>query len=240
MFTLENWSEQDYENFTEYLKSNADLKFRAFHSSLVPDTDSNSFIGIRMPFMRKLAKEISKGNARKFLDISKSEYYEQRIISAIVTGLIKTNDYDDFISLVNAFMPKINNWAVCDCFCAGLKEVKKYKKEFFEYLSKYLNSNNEWYIRFAFVMMLNYYLESEYIDEVLKRCDSVNSDKYYILMAQAWMLATAYAKQKEATHRYFLNNNLNDAAFNKAVQKCIESLRVSDEDKKFLRTLKRH
>lgn len=240
MFTLENWSEQDYENFTEYLKSNADLKFRAFHSSLVPDTDSNSFIGIRMPFMRKLAKEISKGNARKFLDISKSEYYEQRIISAIVTGLIKTNDYDDFISLVNAFMPKINNWAVCDCFCAGLKEVKKYKKEFFDYLSKYLNSNNEWYIRFAFVMMLNYYLESEYIDEVLKRCDSVNSDKYYILMAQAWMLATAYAKQKEATHRYFLNNNLNDAAFNKAVQKCIESLRVSDEDKKFLRTLKRH
>lgn len=240
MFTLENWSEQDYENFTEYLKSNADLKFRAFHSSLVPDTDSNSFIGIRMPFMRKLAKEISKGNAREFLDISKSEYYEQRIISAIVTGLIKTNDYDDFISLVNAFMPKINNWAVCDCFCAGLKEVKKYEKEFFEYLSIYLNSNNEWYIRFAFVMMLNYYLESEYIDEVLKRCDSVNSDKYYILMAQAWMLATAYAKQKEATHRYFLNNNLNDAAFNKAIQKCIESLRVSDEDKKFLRTLKRH
>lgn len=240
MFTLENWSEQDYENFTEYLKSNADLKFRAFHSSLVPDTDSNSFIGIRMPFMRKLAKEISKGNAREFLYISNSEYYEQRIISAIVTGLIKTNDYDDFISLVNAFMPKINNWAVCDCFCAGLKEVKKYKKEFFDYLSKYLNSNNEWYIRFAFVMMLNYYLESEYIDEVLKRCDSVNSDKYYILMAQAWMLATAYAKQKEATHRYFLNNNLNDAAFNKAIQKCIESLRVSDEDKKFLRTLKRH
>lgn len=240
MFTLENWSEQDYENFTEYLKSNADLKFRAFHSSLVPDTDSNSFIGIRMPFMRKLANEISKGNAREFLYISKSEYYEQRIISAIVTGLIKTNDYDDFISLVNAFMPKINNWAVCDCFCARLKEVKKYKKEFFDYLSKYLNSNNEWYIRFAFVMMLNYYLESEYIDEVLKRCDSVNSDKYYILMAQAWMLATAYAKQKEATHRYFLNNNLNDAAFNKAIQKCIESLRVSDEDKKFLRTLKRH
>ncbi|WP_405354370.1 DNA alkylation repair protein [Ruminococcus sp.] len=240
MFTLESWSEQDYENFTEYLKSNADLKFRAFHSSLVPDTDSNSFIGIRMPFMRKLAKEISKGNAREFLDISKSEYYEQRIISAIVTGLIKTNDYDDFISLVNAFMPKINNWAVCDCFCGGLKEVKKYKKEFFEYLLKYLNSNNEWYIRFAFVMMLNYYLESEYIDEVLKRCDSVNSDKYYILMAQAWMLATAYAKQKEATHRYFLNNNLNDATFNKAIQKCIESLRVSDEDKKFLRTLKRH
>ena len=70
-------------------------------------------------------------------------------------------------------------------------------KEFFDFLSNYLESKNEWYIRFAFVIMLNYYLESEFIDDVLARCDSVNSDKYYILMAQAWMLATAYAKQKE-------------------------------------------
>lgn len=240
MFTLDSWSADDYDNLTEYLKSNADLKYRDFHSSLVPDTESNSIIGIRMPIMRKIAKEISKGNAREFLDISQAEYYEQRIISALVMGLIKTESFDDFVSLVNAFVPKINNWAVCDCFCAGLKEVNKYKKKFFEFLSNYLESKNEWYIRFAFVIMLNYYLESEFIDDVLARCDSVNSDKYYILMAQAWMLATAYAKQKEKTHKYFLNNNLNDATFNKAIQKCIESRRVTDDDKKFLRTLKRH
>lgn len=240
MFTLDSWSADDYDNLTEYLKSNADLKYRDFHSSLVPDTKSNSIIGIRMPIMRKIAKEISKGNAREFLDISQTEYYEQRIISALVTGLIKTESFDDFVSLVNAFVPKINNWAVCDSFCAGLKEVNKYKKEFFDFLANYLESKNEWYIRFAFVIMLNYYLEGEFIYDVLARCDSVNSDKYYILMAQAWMLATAYAKQKEKTHKYFLNNNLNDATFNKAIQKCIESRRVTDDDKKFLRTLKRH
>ena len=240
MFTLDNWSADDYNNLTEYLKSHADLKYKAFHSSLIPDDESDSFIGIRMPDMRKIAKEISKENAREFLNISKTEYYEQRIISAIVTGLIKTENFEDFISLVNNFIPKINNWAVCDGFCAGLKEVKKYKIEFFDYLTNYLESKNEWYIRFAFVIMLDYYLDSEFIDAVLARCDSVNSDKYYILMAQAWLIATAYAKQRETTHSYFLNNNLNDATFNKAIQKCIESRRVSDEDKKFLRTLKRH
>lgn len=240
MFTLDNWSADDYNNLTEYLKSHADLKYKAFHSSLIPDDESDSFIGIRMPDMRKIAKEISKGNAREFLNISKTEYYEQRIISAIVTGLIKTENFEDFISLVNNFIPKINNWAVCDGFCAGLKEVKKYKIKFFDYLTNYLESKNEWYIRFAFVIMLNYYLDSEFIDDVLARCDSVNSDKYYILMAQAWLIATAYAKQRETTHSYFLNNNLNDATFNKAIQKCIESRRVSDEDKKFLRTLKRY
>lgn len=240
MFTLDNWSADDYNNLTEYLKSHADLKYKAFHSSLIPDDESDSFIGIRMPDMRKIAKEISKGNAREFLNISKTEYYEQRIISAIVTGLIKTENFEDFISLVNNFIPKINNWAVCDGFCAGLKEVKKYKIKFFDYLTNYLESKNEWYIRFAFVIMLDYYLDSEFIDDVLARCDSVNSDKYYILMAQAWMLATAYAKQKEKTHKYFLKNNLNDATFNKAIQKCIESRRVTDDDKKFLRTLKRY
>ena len=240
MFTLDSWSADDYNNLTEYLKSHADLKYKAFHSSLIPDDESDSFIGIRMPDMRKIAKEISNGNAREFLNISKTEYYEQRIISAIVTGLIKTENFEDFISLVNNFIPKINNWAVCDGFCAGLKEVKKYKIKFFDYLTNYLESKNEWYIRFAFVIMLDYYLDSEFIDAVLARCDLVNSDKYYILMAQAWLIATAYAKQRETTHSYFLNNNLNDATFNKAIQKCIESRRVSDEDKKFLRTLKRY
>ena len=140
MFTLDSWSADDYDNLTEYLKSNADLKYRDFHSSLVPDTESNSIIGIRMPIMRKIAKEISKGNAREFLDISQTEYYEQRIISALVMGLIKTESFDDFVSLVNAFVPKINNWAVCDGFCAGLKEVNKYKKEFFDFLANYLES----------------------------------------------------------------------------------------------------
>ena len=240
MFTLEKWTDEDYERLTRYLEDNADSKYREFHSSLVPDIKSGGFIGIRMPFMRSLAREISKGNARQYLEISKTEFYEQRIISGIVTGLIKTEDFDDFLSLVNAFLPKINNWAVCDSFCSGLKEVKKYKRYFFEYLDKFLNSENEWCIRFAFVIMLDYYLEDEYIDEVLKRCDCIDSDKYYIFMAQAWLLATAYAKQREKTHRYFLDNSLNDVTFNKAIQKCVESRRITEDDKKYLKTLKKH
>lgn len=240
MFTLNEWTSNDYEKLTQYLKENADLKYKSFHSSLVPHTEKDTFIGIRMPFMRKLAKEIAKGNARSFLDISNTEYYEQRMLSGIIVGLIKTNSFDDFIALINTFIPQINNWAICDCFCAGLKEVKKYKNEFFNYLDKYLKSDNPWEIRFAYVIMLDYYLETEYIDTVISHCDAIDSNEYYILMAQAWLLATAYAKQREITHKYFLNNKLNNTTFNKAIQKCIESRRISDKDKQFLKTLKRH
>lgn len=240
MFILNEWTSEDYERLTRYLKDNANLKYKSFHSALVPNIEKDCFIGIRMPFMRKLAKDIAKGNAKSFLCISDTKYYEQCMLTGIVTGLIKTKGFDDFIMLVNSFIPHINNWAICDCFCAGLKEVKKYKNEFFKYIDKYLKSDNPWKIRFAFVIMLDYYLEEEYIDTVFDRCDAINSDEYYILMAQAWLLATAYAKQKDATHRYFLNNKLNNLTFNKAIQKCIESKRIADADKRFLKTLKRH
>lgn len=240
MFEINKWTKEDYENLTEYLKENADSKYRDFHSSLVPDNDKSSFIGVRMPFLRSLGREISKGDAKGFLNISQTEYYEQRILSGIVTGLVKPDSFEDFTSLVNAFVPQINSWAVCDCFCAGLKEVKRYEREFFKYICKFLQSPEPWKIRFALVVMLDYYLEDEYISDVLKRCDSVSSTEYYVSMAQAWLLATAYAKQRDAVHAYFLNNNLSDFTFNKAIQKCVESRRIAEKDKEFLKSLKRH
>ena len=194
---LNEWTQSDYLEFVGLLKTQADEKYRNFHSSLVPNAEKSDILGIRMPRLREIGKGISKGNARSFLDVSKPELYEERMVRGIVTGLIKTNDFDDFTALVDNFSNEVDNWAICDCFCAGLKEVRKYKGEFFGYIQKYLASKDDWKIRIALVVMLDYYLEDGYIDEVLKRCDSVKSTYYYVSMAKAWLVSTALAKYKD-------------------------------------------
>ena len=129
---LNEWTDSDYLEFVGFLKTQADEKYRNFHSSLVPNAEKSDILGIRMPRLREIGKEVSKGNARSFLDVSKSELYEERMVRGIVTGLIKTKDFDDFTALVDNFADEVDKWAICDCFCTGLKEVKKYKGEFFE------------------------------------------------------------------------------------------------------------
>ncbi len=234
----QKWTDENYTEFLNYLNENADEKYRDFHSSLVPNTDKKEFLGVRMPILRKIGKEISKGNPKSFLEISVKNVYEIKMLKGIVSGLIKPNSFEEFTSLCDSFAKEIDNWALCDSFCSGLKQTKKYKKEFFKYIEKYLSSNNEWEIRLALVLMLNYYLEDEYIDMVLKRCDNVKNKAYYVSMAQAWLVATALAKCREKTLVYLHNNSLDDVTFNKAIQKSIESYRIDDETKAYLRTLK--
>ena len=235
----EKWTDENFRELIVYLNENADEKYRDFHSSLVPNTDKKEFLGVRMPVLRKIGKDISKGNPKSFLEISSKNIYEIKMLRGIVTGLIKPKDFKEFTLLCDNFTEEINNWALCDSFCSGLKQTKKYKDEFFKYLEKYLNSNNEWKIRFALVIMLNYYLDDEYIDTVLTRCDAVENKAYYVSMAQAWLVATALAKCREKTLDYLHNNSLDDVTFNKAIQKSIESYRIDDETKLYIRTLKR-
>lgn len=234
-----NWTSDEYSRLVEKLKKLSDEKYRKFHSSLVPNEEKNSFLGVRMPKLRELGKEISKGDPRGFLEICKSDYYEEKMLRGIVTGLIKPRNYEDFISLADGYIPYISNWALCDCFCSGLKYVKKCREEFFGHLKIYL-SGNDWAVRAAIVFMLDYYLDDEYITEVLTRVDSVRSDEYYVKMAQAWLLATALAKCPKPTIEYYEKNSLDDFTHNRAIQKAVESYRVDDGTKNYLRSLKRY
>lgn len=237
---LEKWTENDYNSFLEYLKSKADFDYKKFHSSLVPDADKDAILGVRMPVMREIGRQIAKGNARDFLRVSQNGCYEERMLRGIVTGLIKTSEFYDFVTLVNNFVCIIDNWAICDCFCTGIKQVKKYKQRFFYYIQRYIDSDNVWIKRAGLVIMLDYYLEDEYIECVLERCDSIKSDFYYVRMAQAWLVATALAKCYDQTMAYIHNNSLDDFTFNKAVQKCVESRRIDDRTKQYLKSLKRY
>lgn len=237
---INNWTAEYYAEFLKYLKSFADEKYREFHTSLVPNEEKDSFLGVRMPKLRELGKEISKGSPRSFLIVCKAELYEEKMLRGIVTGLIRPDDYEDFAELADGFIPYISNWALCDCFCSGLKYVKKCREKFFKHIKgEYLGSDDPWAIRAGLVLMLDYYLDDSHIDEVLTLTDGINNDHYYVKMAQAWLIATAVAKCEAKTLEYMRVSTLPKDVFNKAIQKSCESFRVSDETKAYLRSIKR-
>lgn len=236
---IQKWNSQSYFEFSEYLKSFSDSEYKDFHSRLLPDYPKEKILGVRLPKMREIAREISKGSPLSFLSVCKSDYYEEIMIRGIVTGLVKCKSFDEFSSLVDSFVGLIDNWAVNDSFCSSLKQTKKFLPEFFEHLSIYLKSENPWHIRFAVVMMMTYYLDDTYIDEVLKRTDSIKSEHYYVKMAQAWLVATALAKQCDKTLLYLDNSKLDDWTFNKAIQKARESYRIDKRLKETLNQMKR-
>lgn len=238
-FSLANWNNKNFDEFISYLISIEDIDYKTFHSRLVPEYPTEKLIGIRLPVLRKIAKEIVKGNYNEFLKLCKNDYYEEIMIKGIVIGFAKFSSYNDFISAVDGYIDLVDNWAICDCFCNGLKQIKLYKLEYFNHISTYLNSENPWHIRVGIVIMLSHYLENDYIFEVLKRVDSISNNHYYVKMAQAWLIATAYAKFPDITHSYLLSSNLDNWTFNKAIQKACESFRIDKNTKILLRSMKK-
>jgi len=213
-----------------------DLKFKEFHSSLCPNVEK--IIGVRVPELRKMAKEIALQDYAQFLTQAKDEYYEELLLQGLVIGYAKISIEDTF-KYLSSFVPKINSWAVCDTTCSNLKITKKHMKEMWEFLEQYINSEKEYEIRFALVMYLNYYLTEEYIDKILQKVDKITNKEYYVQMAIAWLISFVYIKQKEKTEKYLLKNNLDKFTLNKSIQKICESYRVSKEDKEKLRRYKK-
>lgn len=224
------------DNVREQLFAKQDLKYKEFHSSLCPNVDK--IIGVRVPELRKMAKNIASQNYTQFLDNAKDEYYEELVLQGLVIGYAKISIEETFRYL-KVFVPKINSWAVCDTTCSNLKITKKHMQKMWEFLEQYINSENEYEIRFALVMYLDYYLTDEYINKILQNIDKITNKQYYVQMAIAWLISFAYIKQKEKIEKYLLKNNLDKFTQNKAIQKICESYRVSNEEKNKLRKLKK-
>ena len=239
MFEFERieWTRQDYEKYIEELKRNSDEQYKEFHSGLAGEGNTE-LIGVRSPILRNMAKAICKGNAKAFLECCQSRYYEEIVVEGMVIGNLKLQ-YDELSPLVDTYIPKISSWAINDLFCTSLKQIKKEKKLWFHHIERYLDSNNPWEIRFCLVLMLSYFLEEDYIKEVLERTDRIRNEHYYVKMAQAWLIATAFCKCREETLKYLKNNNLSQWVLNKSIQKIRESYRVPEEDKRKLLKLKK-
>ena len=153
----------------------------------------------------------------------------------MVIGHIKDNKY----SYIESFIPKIDNWSICDSFCCGLKETKNDLETMWKFLKKYLNSKKEFELRFAYVILLNYFINDKYINKVLKTIDTYKRNEYYANMAVAWTLSICFIKYPQITLKYLENSKLDDWTFNKSIQKICESNQINKVTKEKIKKLKR-
>ena len=220
------------------LKQLADEKYREFHKGLCPGTEN--ILGIRVPVLREYAKKLSKEyEIRELLKQIDNEYYEEIMLQGMLIGLEKDNDIQNILKDIEEFVPKIDNWAVCDVFCAGLKITKKHVKEMWDFLQKYVTSDKEFEIRFGVVMILDYYITDDYLEKNFAIFDHIKSDQYYVQMAVAWAISICFIKFYDKTKEYLKQAKIDKFTYNKALQKAIESYRISDEQKIELRKMKK-
>jgi len=224
----------NYNAFINYLKSLQDLKYKEFHSKLT--FTKYEIIGIRVPLLRKIAKEIINSNYKKFLNDVGSLYYEEVFIEGLVITSLKE---DELLNYLPKFIKKIDNWAICDSFCNSLKIVKKDYKKYFDYFKNYLKSNDEFTIRVALVVFLSFYVNEDYINEIFGLIDQITIDKYYVNMAIAWLLAECFIKYPKETDDYLTKSKINNFTFNKTISKICDSYRVSKEEKERLKSMRR-
>lgn len=276
----------------ERIFSMADEKYREFHTCLVPGEDN--IVGVRVPVLRKYAGELYgawTGDLPELLELIGDEYYEEIMLQGMIIGMAKVKasgtvsrsskpviSIDELFSLIEKFAPKINNWAICDVFCAGLKQVRKYPEETYAFLGKYLRSEGEFEIRFGLVMLLDHYIDEEHLQSIFEICEAVSrhqmeaaekrsihgegsigktaadacdghdsaavkgkdrEEGYYVKMAVAWLISICFVKFYDETKAFMEECSLDDRTYNKAIQKALESFRLSEEQKNRLRLMKK-
>lgn len=214
----------------------ADEEYRKFAAGLIPNIDN--MLGVRLPELRKLAKHIAGTDWRAYMAKEENDYFEEVMLQGMVIGYAEA-DVEERLRYIAGFVPKIDNWSVCDSFCSGLKFTRTNKQRVWAFLQAYLLSANEYDVRFGVVMLLLFYAEAPYIEDVLRLLDQIRHDGYYVKMAVAWAVSVCYVQVPERTGAYLTNNSLDDFTYNKALQKIVESRRVDPETKARLRGMRR-
>ncbi len=215
-------------NLREELFNLQDLKYRDFHSALVPNIDKEQIIGVRLPELRKIGKKLTDNNFDW-------HYYEEIMLHGFYIGYAKLS-YEERISLLTEFIPYINNWAVCDCVSSTLKFVNKNRSDFLEFLKPYMNSQKEYELRFAVVMLMDYYLDDKYLKFTVDYLSKIKSDYYYVNMAVAWALSVAFVKDSNLVLPLIENYVLEPFVHNKTISKICDSYRVDKPIKEKLKT----
>lgn len=213
-----------------------DLKYRDFNSKLIPTVNPELFIGVRTPTLRKFAKDFAKSpNSADFLNMLPHKYYEENNLHAFLIEQI--SDYDTCIEAVEKFLPYIDNWATCDMMRP--KIFKKNTDKLTDKILKWLQSDKAYTVRFGIEMLMVYYLDDLFDKKYSEMVLGVSHNDYYVKMMVAWYFATALAKQYDAIIPYIENGIPDIWVHNKAIQKAIESYRITDNQKEYLRTLKK-
>ena len=219
----------------EYLYAKQDREYRDFQSKLFPTVEKDSVIGVRTPELRKYAKQwVKKSSVREFLDDLPHQYFDENQLHAFIISEIK--DYETCLRELQHFLPYVDNWATCDQMSP--KIFKKHRPELLAEIERWIASDQTYTVRFGIGMLLHHFLEDDFDPRFLEMVSQIQSDEYYIKMMVAWYFATALAKQYEESVIYIKNRRLDPWTHKKAIQKAIESFRVSDEHKQYLKTLR--
>lgn len=209
------------------LFNNQDLAYKDFHKKLIPTVDENLIIGVRIPVLRKLAKQAHKENA-----YNACEYYEEIMLKGFTLGLKKCS-LDEHIEDLKTFVKQIDNWAVCDCCCSSFKFTEIYLDEMFDFIVSFVGKS-EYETRFAVVMLMDYYLNDKYIQAVIDILINIASEEYYVNMAVAWALSVVFVKYQDLLLPVIKSKTLSKDVQNKTIQKIKDSLRVDKETKQML------
>ena len=212
-----------------------DEKYGEFQSKLIPTAAGETFIGVRTPDLRKYAKELVKrDDVQDFLDDLPHQYFDENQLHAFLVSEIR--DYERCIREVNRFLPFVDNWATCDQMSP--KVFKKHRPELLELIKEWLKSGHTYTVRFAVGMLMEHFLDEDFDPAYPEMAARIRSDEYYINMMTAWYFATALAKQYETVLPYLENRRLDPWTHNKTIQKAVESCRITDEQKAYLKELK--
>lgn len=212
-----------------------DGKYGDFNAKLIPSIDRRRVIGVRTPELRAMAKRLhGTAQAEEFLHALPHEYFEENQLHAFL--LEYERDYSALIAALDAFLPCVDNWATCDQM--NPKSLGRNKEALLAKIREWLASGRCYTVRYAIGQLMRWYLDADFKPEYADMVAAVRSEEYYVRMMAAWYFATALAKQYDAVLPYFTERKLDAWTHNKAIQKAVESYRVSDEHKTALRRLK--
>ena len=214
----------------------SDSQYKKFQLTLMPGISHDSVIGVRIPVLRRYARDFVKTScAEEFLSVLPHKYYDENNLHAFLIEQIK--DFDKCVEALYIFLPYVDNWATCDMMSP--KILAKEPRLLLQHIDRWISSEHIYMVRFAILSLMRYYLDDEFEESILSRVANIESDEYYINMARAWFFATALIKHYDEVYALLVNNVLDTFTHNKTIQKAIESYRISNEHKDMLRKLRR-
>ncbi len=218
------------------LEKHADEKYRKFSAGLLPGV--KSILGVRLPELRKIARQLARGDWREKLCQLSDDTFEEIMLQGMMIGYVKCPT-EERLELVRGFVPKIDNWSVCDSFCTGLKFVKSEQEAVFQFLKPYLASEKEFEQRFAAVILLDYYIDEIWLSRTVHALEQIDAKAYYAKMAVAWAMAECYLHFPEEVMPVLRQNRLDPEVQQKTLQKIIESRTISPETREKIRAMRK-
>lgn len=231
------WNADAYFAFRKMLADAAEETYRKFQQKLCK-TSALPILGVRLPVLQRYAGEIAAGEAESFFKSCVPQSYEEVMVRGLVIAKMKRS-FSEKIPYIESFIPQIDNWAVCDSFCMALKPGKQELDAVYAFCRKHIRGDYPYEVRLAVVLMMQYLLLPEYIDDVLAMLDTIPCGEYYVSMAVAWNLSCCFVKFREKTDAYFKRTKIDDITFHRTIQKISDSYRVSTEDKQYLKAMER-